>query len=1029
MPAKGEVISSLAISVFLALVGLWAPFLHLYLLNASNLTLPLSVHLSQLGLLSALVVGVGFIIQILTPPRYRTAVSCVLLFIGIFLWAEGTLLIGNFGFLQGGDIDWDGNQYLLYLEILLMGFLGFLAFRLKGKLIRNAVLITSLLTVSSLPNFYPSFQENRSHSKTPAQFTFTQENLLQLSPEKNVLLFIIDTLQSDIFAEVITDHPEWMNTLDGFTYFPDATSAFPKTYASIPNILTGQAFDNSLPFPQYMHDAYLGNSAPKVLKDHGFDVRFRSFSWQPYFAHPDVANNLSDIGSSSGRKWMQRREFVELCNLALFRLSPFLAKPWVYNENEFRIKDSFIPESPAETPYTLSENDQVYSSGNDVEDLEFLDQMMAFLSADGDQPTFRVFHFRGTHAPINLDRDLNFIGKQPRTRQAVLAQTEAMLQLLALVFQRLRQVGAYDNSLIFVIGDHGAGEFYSIGIQKEALLKLGLDTKFSIPEKPAKRTLIQGGIPALMAKRIGENGRLKILPTPLELSDIPNTIFHELGFAEAATGPSLFGIPRPSERIRYHRKYRFVGWGQDYIVPLTEYQISGFSWSEESWSPTGRDLNRQAVDSIDGQLIVLGKGGNMDDFDHEGWSTPNTEGRRIVDGLATITIPTGKLSGAMALEIRVLPIQSPVMPVPLTLFINGENVVTWTLPEISPQILRTLIPANQNLAETDLQIRLELDEDLAGEPLVIEMRVQKAPERQSYSTGTAISFSGAGNAGDFQDHPWGNPESWGTWTRGHSAKLYFALDPLPTTDLEVEARFRTAIFNDLPPLLVDVIANGKTVTQWSLAQSAERTETFRVPEALFRESGILDLYFSIRNPRAPKDYKKSNDPRKLGLGFMSLMIRELGNDELSKQPTLDELPVQVAPFQLDINPADRRVAQWTGIYPSENWAGVMTTWTEGEFTCIASWDHPMPPRHLSLDIAATGPGGSPLTIEINGTRVATGMMVQANWSGTVDISMVPPAKQLEITLTCDTFMPHEINSENIDQRHLGIALRKITLVE
>jgi len=871
--SRNEFLPRLAISSLLAITGLWIPFLHLYLLNTDNLTLLLSVHLPQLGILTAVIVGVGLAIQMLVPARLRTGVSCCLFFVGTFFWAESTLFIGDFGILQGGDIDWDRNRYLLLLELVLVVVFVAAAFRFKGRLVSRAPLIVVLLTISSVANLYPPFRANQPRPKTQLEYAFTQEGVFQLSPVKNVLIFILDTFQSDVFAEIIADRPELKEMLDGFTYFPDATSMFPKTYTSIPHILTGRAFDNSQPFPLYQREAYLGDSLPRVLKSNGFDVRYRSFSWRSYFAHPDVADNLATISSAADRQWMQEHEFTQLCNLSLFRLSPYLAKPWVYNDNAFRIRDFTLLRSTAKSQYELGGEDQVYSKGNQVQDLALLDQLVAFLTATGEKPTFRIFHFVGTHTPLNLDRNLNYIGKQPKTSEAFRSQAEAMLKIMSIVFDDLREMGAYDNSMIFVIGDHGAGEFGQVGIREDDIRALGLDVPFSTPDEPIPTFIVQGGIPLVLAKRIAQTGPMTVSFAPVALGDIGNTVFRELGYSDVAQGPSLFDIPEHSSRTRWHRHYQFTRSGLDYIVPMTEYRITGFSWDPASWSPTGRDLNGQAAGAIDGALVVFGRNGNLDDFDHEGWSEPHSQGRSIVGTTASVVIPIAQDPRTMTLEIDMDPRHMPSDPIPLQVFVNNEIVAIFTMSRGTPSRYWAIVPDRIVRQESELSILFDLEDSGGASPLIIDMQVVYDRERWPCTIGDALSFSGGGNATGYLGHGWSGRENWGIWTLGHGANLYFALDSAPVGDLEIEARFRTAIFRGSPPLLVDVIANGTTVSEWSLAKSGWQEETFRVPGSLVRESQVLDLIFCIRNPRSPRDFGQSTDSRQLGLGFSKLVVR------------------------------------------------------------------------------------------------------------------------------------------------------------
>jgi len=98
--------------------------------------------------------------------------------------------------------------------------------------------------------------------------------------------------------------------------------------------------------------------------------------------------------------------------------------------------------------------------------------------------------------------------------------------------------------------------------------------------------VIRGAIPLVLAKPLGRQGELEISLAPVKLSDLPNTLFAELGCDNALSGPSMFEIPDTTERIRPHHHYHFSDWGPE-TGSFTDYEVSGFSCDQASWRATG----------------------------------------------------------------------------------------------------------------------------------------------------------------------------------------------------------------------------------------------------------------------------------------------------------------------------------------------------------------------------------------------------------------------------------------------------------
>lgn len=65
---------------------------------------------------------------------------------------------------------------------------------------------------------------------------------------------------------------------------------------------------------------------------------------------------------------------------------------------------------------------------------------------------FQFIHAEGAHTPFNYDRDLNYIQNGTYSQKI-----EACITLINAYLQRLKNNGVYDNSIIIIMADHGAG--------------------------------------------------------------------------------------------------------------------------------------------------------------------------------------------------------------------------------------------------------------------------------------------------------------------------------------------------------------------------------------------------------------------------------------------------------------------------------------------------------------------------------------------------------------------------------------------
>jgi len=147
----------------------------------------------------------------------------------------------------------------------------------------------------------------------------------------------------------------------------------------------------------------------------------------------------------------------------------------------------------------------------------------------------------------------------------------------------LRDLGVYDDALIFVLGDHG----HPVGGHglRLPLAMAGIQAGSSIP-----KGILESGIPLLLVKRPGDQGDLKINDAPASVADVSATVFDDLGIGQVGIGEPLFQIPvdRPRERRFLYYYWEHSDWRNRYLPNLIEYRVNGNCWLSSSWHATGK---------------------------------------------------------------------------------------------------------------------------------------------------------------------------------------------------------------------------------------------------------------------------------------------------------------------------------------------------------------------------------------------------------------------------------------------------------
>ena len=519
----------------------------------------------------------------------RVAVS-VLLACALLMWVQGGIVPWRYGILDGRDIPWSALARLGAVETAVWVVVAAAAVTWARQVFRASRMAGLLLIVVQL------LSAGQLWIATPRDQGFKRQEretdtLFKFSEHVNVIVLVLDTFQSDVFQDIITADADLAARFDGFTYFRNALAGSDGTIVSIPNMLTATSYDNSVPYLQYVKSAFLEHSLPKTLHEYSF--RIDAYPIFPYSIWTDFAGTVPPT-----RRLRNWEAFFEdqayIADLALFRVSPHFAKQLVYNDQQWRISAAVKRRTGSahreqvragSAPSGLTYARELENSRELVRknwDATFINKMVPGSSTMQEADAFKFYHLNGVHLQLVMNEDL-LADRIPPTRAGMLRQGKAVLKIAAIFLDRLRQLGVYDNSLLFVVADHGAG--YADALVRVSPRARQLNT--GAPYKGNFSPFKAAGIPMVLVKRMRESGALKVSDAPVCLADIPQTVVEELGLEARFPGRSMFDVQEGEQRERIYRAFVGPQENVDYLAPLCEYAVDGFSWDDTSWRETG----------------------------------------------------------------------------------------------------------------------------------------------------------------------------------------------------------------------------------------------------------------------------------------------------------------------------------------------------------------------------------------------------------------------------------------------------------
>lgn len=518
-------------------------------------------------LLGLSVAGTAAILSglLLLKGHWRVRAVALLLGLGTALWIQGTFLTWSYGAFDGRAIDWAQKPWRGWVDLAVWaGVLGLFLFgwrhvRTHAAPVAGALIaipgIASLVLILSV-DAYPSYRRNAVDPSV----------MFRLSSSRNVLVLVLDGLQTTEFHRLLAEEPALRESFGGFTYFRNALADFPITHASLPAILTARRYDNSEPYLDFIEAAYSSSSSlPKILKQRGYTVDLYGL-FRAVWADASV---MSNVRPPRGGLRGFGGDLADLLDLGLFRALPQPGKRLVYANQRWCLRR-------LAARLGLGRRAEVSIAGGIQDSVDFLREFQHSSTPPGPGPAFKLFHLLGPHPPLSI----NERGEReslPYDAANYRRASVGSIRVAEAFLRELRRRGLYDRSLILVLSDHG----YAVPFE----LPPDVVARGSADPTPYGRAL-----PLILVKPIGGAGPMRTSDAPVLLSDVPRTVLSLLRLnTEAMPGISMFDLRDDSTRSRAYTEVGDTNWEKSrYLAVMTDFTVNGFSWSSSSWKSTGR---------------------------------------------------------------------------------------------------------------------------------------------------------------------------------------------------------------------------------------------------------------------------------------------------------------------------------------------------------------------------------------------------------------------------------------------------------
>lgn len=377
----------------------------------------------------------------------------------------------------------------------------------------------------------------------------TTENLTTLSENNNVVVFVVDRFDASYYRKIVSDAPELLSELNGFTYYSDNISLYPRTFPAITYMLTGAEKSGDTQRLDYFKEAYKNADNLRYLNDNGYGINVYTADYYAYDNASVMAEYTQNVTSYTSMRITDKAQLIgSMIAFSAYRYFPFFLKGSVdfISTSSFSSLVEFSSDSDEEKYST--DNKRVY---------EQLTSEDFTLTNEAGRYTF--LHIDGCHGPSKYDAQFNEV---EGNNSNILDMATQSFAIINRYIREMKRLGVYDDATIVITGDHAAA------------------ISDSKPVEGARVTTLLFKSSGAVNSDIIEN------KAPACQGDIWKTIFASEGLdiPEGCDGENLLTVSEAAERTRRYVFHRMNGNTAEEI----EYKIIGNANDFSNWSIVSR---------------------------------------------------------------------------------------------------------------------------------------------------------------------------------------------------------------------------------------------------------------------------------------------------------------------------------------------------------------------------------------------------------------------------------------------------------
>lgn len=436
--------------------------------------------------------AVGTLLISLLRGKIFNYVVCSVFSFAVCGYIQGNFMNGSLGTLTGDAITWNIMKSELWLGVLVwLGLLlvFYLLMYLSRKYWTNVVTYVSMLLVvmQIVPLVMILCGAYDTNGSGLGESRLTTDGMYEYSESENVFVFVLDRMDFNYIEDVIKEEPEFFDKLDGFVGYDNAISAFARTKPALNQLLTGsEETAYKVPTDDFYRDSWFedGKNILGDIGSQGYTMEFYTDAGS-LFADAKFMKKHAQNASSGYGDVAPMTAFGKLMHLSAFRYLPVFAKPFYWQDTNYYNQGVLKPDATVTYTFDDFANTRGFNRA----------------TADRGEKAFKFYHFNGPHAPYTIDKN----GNPSEKETSAAHQLMGCMNYLYDAFDRMKELGIYEDATIIITADHGAHQGDTRPVLEETRIGLFYKPSGSAGEKLrwSSAQVCTDNLPATIIKSVG----------------------------------------------------------------------------------------------------------------------------------------------------------------------------------------------------------------------------------------------------------------------------------------------------------------------------------------------------------------------------------------------------------------------------------------------------------------------------------------------------------------------------------------------